>query len=117
MNMFFAAVSGLLYATSLYLQFGHGLAPLPAAALMAPASAGIIAASFSTRGLIERLGRRLVAAGLTVMGAGAGGYLAVLWLAPGAVWAVALPLLACGLGMGCCFGSVFAVALDRKSVM
>ena len=110
-SVFFAAVSGLLYATSLYLQFGHGLAPLPAAALMAPASAGIIAASFSTRGLIERLGRRLVAAGLTVMGAGAGGYLAVLWLAPGAVWAVALPLLACGLGMGCCFGSVFAVAL------
>jgi EmrB/QacA subfamily drug resistance transporter len=110
-SVFFAAVSGLLYATSLYLQFGHGLAPLPTAALMAPASAGIIAASFSTRGLIERLGRRLVAAGLTVMGAGAGGYLAVLWLAPGAVWAVALPLLACGLGMGCCFGSVFAVAL------
>jgi EmrB/QacA subfamily drug resistance transporter len=110
-SVFFAAVSGLLYATSLYLQFGHGLAPLPAAALMAPASAGIIAASFSTRGLIERLGRRLVAAGLTVMGVGAGGYLAVLWLAPGAVWAVTLPLLACGLGMGCCFGSVFAVAL------
>ena len=110
-SVFFAGVSGLLYATSLYLQFGHGLAPLPAAALMAPASAGIIAASFATRGLIERLGRRLVAAGLTVMGAGAGGYLAVLWLAPGAVWAVALPLLACGLGMGCCFGSVFAVAL------
>lgn len=24
---------------------------------------------------------------------------------------MALPLLACGLGMGCCFGSVFAVAL------
>lgn len=110
-SVFFAAVAGLLYATSLYLQYGHGLAPLPAAAVMAPASAGIIAASFATRGLIERLGRRLVAAGLTVLGAGALGYLAVTWLAPGAVWAVALPLLACGLGMGCCFGSVFAVAL------
>jgi len=110
-SVFFAAVAGLLYATSLYLQLGHGLAPLPAAAVMAPASVGIIAASFSTRGLIERLGRRLVAAGLTVLGAGAGGYLAVTWLAPGAVWAVALPLLVCGLGMGCCFGSVFAVAL------
>ncbi|MGH2929447.1 MAG: MFS transporter, partial [Solirubrobacteraceae bacterium] len=66
---------------------------------------------FSTRGLIERLGRRLVTAGLSVLGAGALGYLAVIGLAPGAVWAVALPLLACGLGMGCCFGSVFAVAL------
>ena len=110
-SVFFAAVAGLLYATSLYLQFGHGLTPLPAAAVMAPASVGIIAASFSTRGLIERLGRRLVAAGLTMMGAGATGYLAVVHLVPGAVWAVALPLLACGLGMGCCFGSVFAVAL------
>jgi hypothetical protein len=78
---------------------------------MAPASVGIIAASFSTRGLIERLGRRLVAAGLTIMAAGVGGYLAVVLLAPGTVWAVGLPLLACGLGMGCCFGSVFAVAL------
>jgi hypothetical protein len=45
-----------------------------------------------------------------MMGAGAAGYLAVVRLALGAVWAVALPLLACGLGMGCCFGSVFAVA-------
>jgi EmrB/QacA subfamily drug resistance transporter len=110
-SVFFAAVAGLLYTTSLYLQFGHHLTPLPAAAVMAPASVGIIAASFSTRGLIERLGRRLVAAGLTIMAAGAGGYLAVVLLAPGAVWAVGLPLLACGLGMGCCFGSVFAVAL------
>jgi hypothetical protein len=52
-----------------------------------------------------------VAAGLAVLGAGATGYLAVVRLAPGAVWAVTLPLLVCGLGMGCCFGSVFAVAL------
>ena len=45
------------------------------------------------------------------MGAGTFGYLAVIHLVPGAVYAVALPLLVCGLGMGCCFGSVFAVAL------
>ena len=109
-SVFFAGVAGLLYATSLYLQFGRGLAPLPAA-VMAPASVGIIAASFSTRAFIERLGRRLVAAGLSVMGAGTLGYLAVIQLAPGAVWAVTLPLLVCGLGLGCCFGSLFAVAL------
>ncbi len=109
--VFFAAVAGLLYATSLYLQFGRGLAPLPTAALMAPLSIGIIAASFSTRGLIERLGRRLVALGLTAMAAGTFGYLAVILLAPGALWALLPPLLVCGLGMGACFGSVFAVAL------
>jgi Na+/melibiose symporter-like transporter len=109
--VFFAAVAGLLYATSLYLQFGRGLAPLPTAALMAPLSVGIIAASFSARGLVERLGRRLVALGLSVMGTGTASYLAVILLAPGATWALLLPLLACGLGMGGCFGSVFAVAL------
>ena len=109
--VFFAAVAGLLYATSLYLQFGRGLAPLPTAALMAPLSIGIIAASFSTRGLIERLGRRLVALGLTAMAAGTFGYLAVILLAPGTLWALLPPLLVCGLGMGACFGSVFAVAL------
>ncbi len=109
--VFFAAVAGLLYATSLYLQFGRGLAPLPTAGLMAPLSIGIIAASFSARGLVERLGRRLVALGLIVMGAGTAGYLAVILLVPGATWTLLLPLLACGLGMGGCFGSVFAVAL------
>ena len=93
-SVFFAAVAGLLYATSLYLQFGRGLAPLPAAAVMAPASVGIITASFSTRALIERLGRQLVTAGLITMGAGVTSYLAVTQLAPGAVWAVAMPLLA-----------------------
>jgi EmrB/QacA subfamily drug resistance transporter len=109
--VFFAAVAGLLFATSLYLQFGRGLAPLPTAGLMAPLSIGIIAASFSARGLAERLGRRLVALGLIVMGAGTLGYLTVILLAPDATWALLLPLLACDLGMGGCFGSVFAVAL------
>ena len=109
--VFFAAVAGLLFATSLYLQFGRGLAPLPTAGLMAPLSIGIIAASFSARGLTGRLGRRLVALGLTMMGAGTLGYLAVILLAPDATWALLLPLLACGLGMGGCFGSVFAVTL------
>jgi predicted MFS family arabinose efflux permease len=78
---------------------------------MAPLSIGIITASFSARRLVGRLGRRLVALGLTVMGAGTASYLAVILLAPGATWALLFPLLACGLGMGGCFGSVFSVAL------
>ena len=39
------------------------------------------------------------------------GYLAAILLAPDATRALLPPLLACGLGMGGCFGSVFAVAL------
>ena len=47
------------------------------------------------------------------MSAGTVGYLTVILLAPDAIWALPLPLLACGLGMGGCFGSVFAVALGE----
>jgi len=85
-----AAVAGLLFATSLYLQFGRGLAPLPTAGLMTPLSVGVITASFFARGLAGRLGRRLVVIGLIVMSAGTLGYLAVILLAPDATWALLL---------------------------
>ncbi|MET7461626.1 MFS transporter [Nonomuraea sp. NPDC005501] len=114
--LFFAAVSGLLYVSSLYLQDGQRLEPLTTAGTMAPLSVGIIVASFSARGLITRLGRRLVAIGLGLTGAGVLCYLAVV-AAPGlSTWALTAPLFVCGLGMGCCFGSIFAVALGDVGV-
>ncbi|MEV0144250.1 MULTISPECIES: MFS transporter [unclassified Nonomuraea] len=114
--LFFAAVSGLLYVSSLYLQDGQRLEPLTTAGTMAPLSVGIIVASFSARGLITRLGRRLVAIGLALTGAGVLCYLAVV-AAPGlSTWVLTAPLLVCGLGMGCCFGSIFAVALGDVGV-
>ncbi len=109
--VFFAAVAGLLYVTSLYLQEGHHLSPLEAAGTMAPMSVGIIVASFSVRGLIAGLGRRLVTIGLALVGAGTIGYLILVTAIPDTTWLLVFPLLICGLGMGCCFGSVFAVAL------
>jgi EmrB/QacA subfamily drug resistance transporter len=111
--VFFAAISGLFYVTSLYLQFGHHLTPLMAAAIAAPASVGIILASFRARRLIDRMGRNLVAIGLALIGFGSLGYLTLVLTAPDVPWLLALPLFFCGLGMGCCFGSVFAVALGN----
>lgn len=108
---FFAVTAGLLFATTLYLQFGLGLAVLPAASLVAAASAGIIAASFSTRALIPTLGRRLLLVGLLLLLLGVSGYVAVVLLAAGTPWLLSIPLFVCGLGMGCGFGTVFAVAL------
>ncbi|UPL10956.1 MFS transporter [Microbacterium sufflavum] len=108
---FFAVTAGVLFATTLYLQIGLGLAVLPAAAIVAAASVGIIAASFSTRALIPKLGRRLLLIGLVLLLVGVSGYLAVIALASGSPWLVAIPLFICGLGMGCGFGTVFAVAL------
>lgn len=108
---FFAITAGLLFASTLYLQVGRGLSPLPAAAILAPTSAGILLASFSTRPLIARHGRRLLLTGLLLLIAGSGIYLATIVLAPTMVWLLTIPLFVCGLGMGCGFGTVFAVAL------
>ncbi|OIJ63678.1 MFS transporter [Streptomyces mangrovisoli] len=110
-SVFFAATAGLLYVTSLYLQEGRGLGALATAGAMAPMSLGIIVASFTARGLIESLGRRLVATGLTLVGAGALAFLLTVHGEPARYWLLTLPLFVCGLGMGCCFGSVFAVTL------
>lgn len=112
---FFAVAAGLLFATTLYLQLGRGLAVLPAAGITAAASVGIIAASFSTRPLVPRLGRRLLLVGLLLLGFGSVVYLAVIAAGSGPVWLLVLPLFVCGLGMGCGFGTVFAVALGDVS--
>lgn len=108
---FFAITSGLLFATTLYLQVGRGLGPLPAAAIVAPTSVGIIIASFSARTLVARWGRRLLQTGLVLLAAGVIGYLVLVIRSPEPVWLIAAPLFVCGLGMGCGFGTVFAVAL------
>ncbi len=110
---FFAVTAGLLFATTLYLQVGRGLAVLPASAILAATSAGIIIASFSTRALIPRLGRRLLLIGLLLLAVGVSAYLAVVLFIDGPMWLIAIPLFVCGLGMGCGFGTVFAIALGN----
>jgi EmrB/QacA subfamily drug resistance transporter len=110
-SVFFAATAGLLYVTSLYLQDGRGLGPLPTAAIMAPMSLGIIIASFAVHSSIERLGRRLIARGFALVGLGVLAYAATVHYAPETLWLLVFPHFVCGLGMGCCFGSLFAVAL------
>ncbi|MGW5166367.1 MFS transporter [Streptomyces nodosus] len=108
---FFAVTAGLLFATTLYLQTGRGVTVLSAATIIAPTSVGIIVASFSTRSLIARMGRRLLLAGLILLITGTAVYLVIVLLTPDPVWLIAIPLFVCGLGMGCGFGTVFAVAL------
>lgn len=112
---FFAITAGLLFASTLYLQTGRGLAALPAAAILAPTSVGILLASFSTRPFTTSYGRRLLLAGLLLLTVGSGAYLAIVRFASDPVWLVAFPLFVCGLGMGCGFGTVFAVALGDVS--
>ena len=110
---FFAAVNGLAYVVSLFLQGALALSPSTAALGLGPMMVGIIGASFVGRPLVGKLGRLLVAIGLVITLAGAAGLWATV-LAQGttvSVWALAPSLLVLGIGMGACFSSIYDVAV------
>ncbi len=114
---FFAAVNGLAYVASLFLQTGLHLSPSKASLGLAPMMAGIIVASFLARPAIEVLGRRLVFIGLAVTTFAAAG----MWETVHAngtdmtAWTLAPALFALGIGMGACFGSIFDIAIGDIS--
>ena len=110
---FFAAVNGLAYVISLFLQTALGFSPSGASLAMAPMMIGIIAASFVGRPLIARLGRTLVVCGLTLTLAGAAGlWVTVLLDGTGtSAWLMSPSILVLGLGMGTCFASIYDVAI------
>lgn len=111
--VFFAAVAGLLYVLSLYLQQGLGRTPMGAALGLAPLAAGIVIASIACYRLIGTFGRRLVLAGLLITLLGTGWLLALVHHSGTSVgsWALAAPVLVVGLGMGTCFGTVYDVTI------
>ena len=112
---YFAAVGGLAYVLSLFLQTALGMTPSRAAISLSPLMVGIILASLVCRPLIEKLGRRLVIIGLSITLAGAVGLWATV-LREGtavSVWAMVPSILVLGLGMGACFSSIYDVALGN----
>ncbi|MEU0783662.1 MFS transporter [Streptomyces sp. NPDC006173] len=111
--VFFAAVAGLLYVVSLFLQQGLNRSPAGAAVALMPLSAGIVIASIACYGLIARLGRRLVLIGFLVTLAGTLHLLALVHASGTGTgsWALVPPLFVIGLGMGACFGSLYDVTI------
>ena len=112
--VFFAAVSGMIYAVSLFLQRGVGDSPLRAAVTgFAPVAAGIVIASLVCMNLITKLGRNLSLAGIAVTLGGVGWLLALVLHSGTAVTAAALaPAMATiGLGMGATFGTFYDIAI------
>ena len=112
--VFFAAVAGLLYAVSLFLQRGAGYSPERAAVTgFAPAAAGIVIASVACRNLVTRLGRRLSLAGIVVTVAGVAVLAAIVahsgTAASTAELAPAMTLI--GLGMGATFSTIYDIAI------
>jgi len=113
----FAAVSGLVYVLSLFMQEGLHASPRTASLGLVPLTVGIITAAFAGMALIKKLGRTLIFVGIAVMLAGCGWVLALVVHSGTAVslWTLAPPVLVIGLGMGACFGTIFDVALGDIS--
>lgn len=113
----FASVAGLMYVLSLFMQGGLGYSPINAALQLAPMAAGIIVASLASHGLIARLGRLLILAGLIVtLCATAWLFLLITMQGTTVGWAALIaPVFALGLGMGACFGSIYDVTIGDIS--
>lgn len=109
--VFYAAVAGLLLVLSLFFQDGLRHTPTGASLGLAPIAAGIIVASIAAHRLRARLGRTLILIGLLLTLAGTLSLLVLIHTTTPTLWTLAAPLLATGLGLGTCFGSLYEVTL------
>ncbi len=110
---FVAALSGLIYVISLFLQTGLRYTPGHASLALRPMIAVLILAAGASMGLIGKLGRILVLIGLVITLTGTGLLLAVVTTAGThpTWWELSGAVLVIGMGMGTCIGTIFDIAL------
>lgn len=111
--LFFAAVAGVTYTVSLFLQGVLHDDAFTASLGLAPVAVGLIVASVVSAVVMARLGRLLVLIGL-LLTLGGTVWLGLVVHAAGAAvgtWTMVGPLVLVGLGMGACFGTIFSFAL------
>src|SRR3984957_21140916 len=97
----FAAIGGMIYAVSLYLQRGLDYSPLRAAVVgFAPVAAGLVIASVASMNLVTRLGRKLSLAGIVVTVAGVAWLLVLVAGSTPTALSLAPAMAVIGLGMG-----------------
>jgi EmrB/QacA subfamily drug resistance transporter len=108
----FAAIGGLIYAVSLYLQRGLCYSPLRAAVVgFAPVAAGLVIASVASMNLLGRLGRKLTLAGIVVTVAGVGWLLLLVTGSTPTAASLAPAMTVIGLGMGATFATIYDIAI------
>ncbi len=109
----FAATVGLVYVLSLFIQNGLGASPRQASFALLPLTLGIIVAAGATMGLITKLGRTLIFAGLAIVLLGCAAVLALVAHSGTnlELWTLAPAIFVIGLGIGACYGTIFDVAL------
>ncbi|MEV5974246.1 DHA2 family efflux MFS transporter permease subunit [Streptomyces sp. NPDC051921] len=109
--VFYAAVAGLLFVLSLYLQDGLHRSPTGASLGLAPVAAGIVVASIAAHRLKARLGRTLILVGLLLTLAGTLALLALVQATTPTAWTLLVPVFVTGLGLGTCFGTIYEITL------
>jgi EmrB/QacA subfamily drug resistance transporter len=111
--VFFAAVGGMALILSLFFQQGRGTSPAGAALGLIPMALGIVVASIAAAGLIQRLGRILILAGLLITLTGVASLATVIGISGTDVnvWALVAPIFIVGLGLGTCFGNLFDITI------
>ncbi|MDN5930162.1 MAG: MFS transporter [Pseudonocardia sp.] len=116
--VFFAAMTGLIFALGLYLQLALGFTPLEAALTQAPWALGSAVGAVLSGAVLGRYGRPVLQSGAVLMAAGVGGVLLALGLTGGVVtgWQLAPGLLLCGIGMGLLITLLFSIVLAGVGV-
>ena len=111
--LFFAAVAGVLYTISLFVQGVLRYDAFHASLALAPVAAGLIVSSVVSGIFMAKLGRSLVLIGLLLTLAGTAWIALVVSTAGAAIgpWTLVPSLVLIGLGMGACFGTIFNFAL------
>jgi MFS family permease len=114
MMAFGAAMSGIFFTSTLFLQIGLHYTALHAGLTMLPWSLGTIVSMGAGQSLMPKVGpRRMLQSGMLIMGAGSA-LAAILIGAYGlttTTWTLVPPLFVCGLGMGLIFGPIFGTVL------
>jgi EmrB/QacA subfamily drug resistance transporter len=111
--VFFGAVTGISLVVGLLLQLGLGRSPIGASLVMSSWAVGAFVGTGIGATLVARLGRTILLIGLAVMAGGLAGAHLVFDTAGTDLggWDLALPLLACGTGMGMVFAPLFDIIM------
>jgi EmrB/QacA subfamily drug resistance transporter len=115
--VFFAGLSGLMLTISLYVQGVLHWSPFRAGLTMTPMAIGMVVGAIGAMPFVARLGRRLILAGLFVNSVGA---LGIAWCVHHYgvqvhLYALAIPILVVGIGMGFVTAPLFDVILAGVS--
>ncbi|MDQ7808025.1 MFS transporter [Amycolatopsis sp. A133] len=104
---------GVFFVLTLHLQLGLGFSPWEAALTFAPSTLGIVAGNVLAMRLAPKLGRVFTAGAVAVLLAGLAAIgVLVLWRGSAlSGWALPVPVIAVGLGMGAAFNALFAASM------